>query len=153
MEFNAICEYSNLATPRSNNRVIIIRGVAGSGKSTFAKSFVDVDSNVQVFEADQYFYSGSDYNFDPTKLHQAHSDCFRRFSNYLDNNNNVTAIVANTNIKHGDMKKYIKYALNMNLTLMVFKMCTEYGSIHNVPETALDRMRNNFQEFNIERFK
>ena len=53
----------------------IVRGLPGSGKSTFAKS---IAKPYQVFEADQYFMKNGKYKFDPTKLKEAHNDCKNR---------------------------------------------------------------------------
>jgi len=53
----------------------IIRGVPGSGKSTFAKS---IAKPWQIFEADQFFMKHGKYDFDFTKLRLAHESCKRR---------------------------------------------------------------------------
>jgi predicted ABC-type ATPase len=55
-------------------KVIILSGVSGSGKSTWAK-----DKGV-IFSADSFFMSfDGAYNFDPSKLQQAHEKCLRDF--------------------------------------------------------------------------
>ena len=41
----------------------IVRGLPGSGKSTFARS---IAKPYQIFEADQYFMKKGKYNFDET---------------------------------------------------------------------------------------
>ncbi len=48
----------------------IVRGIPGSGKSTFAKQLVGAD--FLVCEADKYFMVDGEYKFDATKLKQAH---------------------------------------------------------------------------------
>ena len=55
----------------------IIRGLPGSGKSTLAHSLVG-DGN--YFEADMYFTDPKTgkYNFDHTKLREAHAWCLDR---------------------------------------------------------------------------
>jgi len=46
----------------------IVRGIPGSGKSTFAKTL-----GGNHYEADMYFIGESgNYNFDPTKIKDAH---------------------------------------------------------------------------------
>jgi adenylate kinase family enzyme len=52
-------------------QLIIVRGIPGSGKSTFASSL-----GIPHYEADQYFI-GADgvYRFDFSKLGEAHRQC------------------------------------------------------------------------------
>jgi predicted kinase len=60
--------------------VVVMSGVAGSGKSTHASSLPDPKV---VISADDYFLQGNKFVFDPAKILQAHADCFRRFVNAL----------------------------------------------------------------------
>ena len=49
----------------------IVRGLSGSGKTTIAHNLTH-----NVFSADDYFTThAGDYNFDPSKLGDAHADC------------------------------------------------------------------------------
>jgi uridine kinase len=43
----------------------LIRGVPGSGKSTFAQSLLDKFVVQRMYEADQYFVQNGEYQFDP----------------------------------------------------------------------------------------
>ena len=52
-------------------RLILVRGIPGSGKSTFARSLGGVH-----YEADMFFLDEmSNYVFDVTKIKDAHSWC------------------------------------------------------------------------------
>lgn len=54
-----------------NRNLYIVRGLPGSGKSTFAKSLGGVN-----YEADMFFINeNGEYNFDPSKLKDAHNWC------------------------------------------------------------------------------
>lgn len=55
----------------------LIRGVPGSGKSTFANNILQAGLVAGVVEADDYFIDvvTGEYNFDPSKLKNAHSYC------------------------------------------------------------------------------
>ncbi|MEG1581928.1 MAG: hypothetical protein RR334_02065, partial [Clostridia bacterium] len=65
-------------------KIIIIRGISGSGKTTFAiklKSlFAERGEDCEICEADDYF-TGTDgqYNFNPNLLSQAHNACYSKF--------------------------------------------------------------------------
>lgn len=50
--------------------LLIVRGLPGSGKTTFAKSVTDI-----VFAADDYFMVDGEYKWDPMKLREAHESC------------------------------------------------------------------------------
>ena len=58
-----------------NNTLYIIRGIPGSGKSTLAKKLVGDDN---YFEADMYFLQDGIYEFDITKIKDAHDWCYNK---------------------------------------------------------------------------
>lgn len=60
-------------------RVVILRGVPGSGKSTVAKSIVDPLAYIVTVSADNYFMEDGAYKFDRNKLDKAHGRCLREF--------------------------------------------------------------------------
>ncbi len=119
----------------------IIRGIPGSGKSTFAKKLAK-ELNCQYFEADQYFTDDKGvYNFDPPKIGAAHAWCFREVEKALKRGNDV--IVSNTFIKQWELDKYIEVSKEFKHNITIHRMTNSYGSIHNVPSDAIDRMKEN----------
>ena len=68
------------------NTLYLIRGLPGSGKSTLASrltSFSGTEYSL-AFEADDYFLNeNGEYNFDPSKLREAHEDCQERVGNAM----------------------------------------------------------------------
>ncbi len=56
-------------------KLYIVRGVPGSGKSTFAKS---IAKSWQIFEADDYFVKNGKYEFNFSHLRDAHDSCKRK---------------------------------------------------------------------------
>jgi hypothetical protein len=63
-----------------SKRVVIMSGIPGSGKDTYAHSLPMPSGHKALISADQFFtMSDGYYKFDPSKLEQAHADCFRRF--------------------------------------------------------------------------
>ncbi|KKN43561.1 hypothetical protein LCGC14_0702080 [marine sediment metagenome] len=57
-------------------KVFVYTGLPGSGKSSVIKKR---HPNAKVFSVDDYFMVGDKYEFDPTKIGEAHADCFRRY--------------------------------------------------------------------------
>jgi len=89
--------------------LIILRGLPGSGKSTFANYMF---SN-NIFEADKYFYDeDGTYNFDVTKLHAAHKWCQLRVEHAMEDNLESNGqyfseiVVSNTSTTEKELEPY-----------------------------------------------
>jgi adenylate kinase family enzyme len=57
-----------------NPTLFLVRGIPGSGKSTFAKH---IWNEYAICEADKFFHNKEtgEYNFDPSRLKEAHEWC------------------------------------------------------------------------------
>ena len=77
----------------------IVRGVPGSGKSTFAQSL-----DCPVFEADQYFIDSEtgEYKFDGSKIKLAHNWCKLRVEQSMEDDSQKIA-VSNTFTQEWEM--------------------------------------------------
>ena len=62
-------------------KLYIVRGLPGSGKSTFAEALVG--SDFLVCEADKYFMVDGEYKFDGSKLKDAHEWSRNRVETYM----------------------------------------------------------------------
>jgi hypothetical protein len=56
-------------------RLLIVRGLPGSGKSTFGETFAKDYGYSPPRAADDFFMLEGEYRFDPSKLSQAHEAC------------------------------------------------------------------------------
>lgn len=123
------------------NKLILIRGLPGSGKSTRAKQLLADGAVDAHFEADQFFTdSDGNYNFDQKKLHLAHSICFSQMQSAMALGLDV--VVSNTFTTYKEIVEYFRFAELVNARVDIITMTENYGSIHNVPEEAMERMRN-----------
>jgi predicted kinase len=127
----------------------IVRGLPGSGKSTFARS---IAKPYQIFEADQYFMKRGKYNFDVTKLKDAHDDCKQRVANRMRENlfnsiffNNI--VVSNTFTQEWEMKFYRNVAKRYGYKVhTIIVENRHYGkNIHGVPQDKLQAMEDRFE--------
>lgn len=125
-----------------NNELIIIRGIPGSGKSTFAKTF---EGYVHL-EADQYFMKDGIYQFNPKLLGKAHKWCQETCRLALLEGKNV--VVSNTFTTHKEYRPYQDIATSpeINCVIRIWKCVGEFENVHGVPPEALQRMKDRWQD-------
>lgn len=117
----------------------IVRGLPGSGKSTYAKSL-----GIPHFEADMYFMQDGEYKFDASNLKRAHAWCFFHVGDKLEKGKDV--VVSNTFTTVKEMQPYFNLAEMYNADVVIVEVKTQYGSIHNVPKETLAKMKARWQE-------
>ena len=126
------------------NSLILIRGLPGSGKSTFAKSLVEGRNLYAHVEADDYFMIDGVYNFQARELPMAHRQCQHITSRLLSFGYSV--VVSNTFTQKWEMETYIHMAAEFSAELFIITMNGNFGSIHNVPDEAIARMKNRWED-------
>jgi predicted kinase len=132
-----------------NKVLVLLRGLPGSGKSSFANL---IWNSYAICEADKFFYDEhGNYNFDASKLKQAHEWCQQEVEIKMqDNLNNpqyyLEIVVSNTFTQEWEMKAYFDLAKKYDY--MVFSMIVEnrHGNVnlHGVPDDTLKKMRDRF---------
>ena len=124
----------------------IVRGVPGSGKSTFAKTLGGTH-----FETDNYFMIDGEYKFDFTKIKEAHNWCLSEVSNAMLLNYttgiNEKIVVSNTFTQEWEMEPYFEMAKEWGYTVFTVVVENRHGgeNQHGVPEDKLEIMRNRFE--------
>lgn len=120
--------------------LFLLRGCPGSGKSTLAESIGGTH-----LEADMYFMKDGEYQFDATKLKNAHEwcriECERAMAWEL------KVVVSNTFTQEWEMQAY--YDLARKHDYRVFSLIVEnrHGGVnlHNVPAETLEKMKQRFE--------
>lgn len=129
--------------------LILIRGIPGSGKSTLAKMLQNelwkVGEQCMRFEADMYFenFVKGTYDFDATKLRQAHMWCQENTRQSLSRGD--TVIVSNTFTTLKEMKPYVDMIRAHGKEPTILLCQSNWGSIHDVPEETIEAMKKRFQ--------
>jgi predicted kinase len=129
-------------------KLILLRGLPGSGKSTLAKTF----EGASHFEADMYFMDeNSNYNFDASKLRDAHAWCQNSVSNAMVLNHTTgaheTIVISNTFTQEWEMEAYTKMADQWGYRVFTLIVENRHGGVnaHGVPEDKLQMMKDRFE--------
>lgn len=124
--------------------VVILRGIPGCGKSTLA-SLIAGEEGV-VCTADDYFYDEEgNYNFDPRKLEEAHSECLKKFSEALFHGTQIV-IIANTATQQKEFRQYMNTAKHYKYRVHTVIVENRHGEEdkHGVSLDAIKRMHDRF---------
>jgi predicted kinase len=119
------------------NDLIIIRGLPGSGKTTYAREKYKDYVN---YEADMYHTKNGVYVYKKENAGAAHNECLTRVAQSLKNHRKV--VVSNTFTTQKEIDAYIKLATELGKTYCIIRMTKQYGSIHGVPQSDIDKMKN-----------
>lgn len=122
----------------------LIRGLPGSGKSTFANT-IAMNIGASHFEADQWMLDDlGEYKFDPSKLAFAHNECQVNTKMVLNTGYNV--VVSNTSTTEKEVQVYSDIAKEVGANFVSLIVENRHGnsSVHAVPEETLDAMKKRF---------
>jgi predicted kinase len=127
--------------------IILLRAVAGAGKSTLANILAENEGYVVVC-ADDYFTDASgNYNFDASKLGAAHQQCQELFMYWLNHTDAKCIIVANTNTKERDFSFYENAAKEHGAMFISLIVENRHGNtdVHNVGDLIRKRQEDNLK--------
>ena len=130
--------------------LFLVRGLPGSGKTSFASA---IWNDYAVCEADKFFYDKEgNYNFDPSKLKEAHNWCKNEVETRMqDHQNNQQyypeIAVSNTFTQEWEMEDYFKLAEKYEYKVVSLILENRHGSqnVHGVPDEKLQIMKDRFQ--------
>jgi len=128
----------------------LVRGLPGSGKSTFANI---ITNKFSICEADKFFYDKEgNYNFDATKLREAHNWCreqveIRMKDNQINEQFYPEIVVSNTFTQEWEMDAYFGLANQYGYKVFTIIVENRHDGVneHGVPADKLEQMRNRFE--------
>jgi predicted kinase len=120
--------------------LFLIRGIPGSGKSTLAKSICN-----HHVEADDFFTYDGEYQFDASKLKQAHQWCQTKTKDLMIQGYNVA--VSNTFTQEWEMQPYFELAEQYGYRVHSIIVENRHNGLnqHGVPEEKLEQMKQRFE--------
>jgi len=121
-------------------KLILVRGLPGSGKSTIAKSLRNY--NTYHFEADAYFMVDGVYKFDKANICAAHMWCQQETEWHL--NQGCSVICSNTFTTKKELKPYFEIAKKFGIIPNVILCQNQFQNVHLVPEETMTRMKDRF---------
>lgn len=128
---------------QSLRHLFLVRGLPGSGKSTFAGAIAG-----QIVEADDFFYDKDGYQFRPEDLPKAHALCQTRALAWIRDGVGDLA-VANTFSCRWELEPYLRMAKEKVTTVVVVDIFDggltdgelAARNVHGVPEAGIAGMR------------
>ena len=121
--------------------LFLLRGLPGSGKTTLAQSLGGLP-----IEADKYFEYNGKYEFDASKLKDAHAWCQNAVKVWM--TSEVPKIsVSNTFTQEWEMQPYFDLAKEHGYRVYSLIVENRHGGVneHGVPEEKLVQMKNRFE--------
>ena len=118
----------------------IVRGLPGSGKSTFAKTL-----NGILLEADMFCYQNDKYVYSRLGHTENHALCLKMAKQVLKHGSDV--IVGNTFTTKDEMKDYLAAAKAAGAKVKVFCMKSQYKSTKDIPNEIIEKMRERFEDY------
>lgn len=131
-------------------KLVIIRGIPGSGKSTHAsgliKAYQSEGRTTAHFEADMFFtHEDGSYHWNPKQIGFAHQWCQNKVREALQNCDVV--IVSNTSVKKKDVDIYVKIAEEAGAKYDIYRMFGQYPNVHAVPAETVQKMLESFEDY------
>lgn len=123
----------------------IVRGLPGSGKSTYAKSL-----NIFHVEADMYYMRDSCFDWKAADLNKAHE--FSQYTVAYALRRGMDVVVANTFTTKKEVEPYLRMAEDFGAKVNIITCTGTYGSIHDVPVDVMIKMKNRWQKIDGEVF-
>lgn len=125
--------------------LILIRGLPGSGKTSFAEFLLDLPQDATCYAADDWMEEGDQYSWDRHKLEECHQACIQACEFDMATSSSVV-IVHNTMSTEAEVEPYLKLAEKYGYQVISLVLENRHGSpsVHDVPQKTIEKMRQRF---------
>tara|TARA_B000000460_G_C21446152_1_gene361671 strand:- start:301 stop:714 length:414 start_codon:yes stop_codon:yes gene_type:complete len=118
-------------------RLYVVRGLPGSGKSSLAKELIA--DHGEMFSADDYFEKSGEYIFNPAALPEAHAECRENVRRAMESECRKI-VIHNTFSKRWEAEPYFALAKKFGYSVSVIECQSSFGNIHGCPEDKILKM-------------
>lgn len=142
-------------------KMIVMRGLPGSGKSTEVTKIIanfcnsHLGYSTVVCSADHFFLdSNGEYHFNPKMIGDAHAACKEKAQKFMNAGVDLV-IIDNTNTQYWEYQPYLTMAETYNYEVEIVKVggilpenveLYAQRNTHGVPKEAIKRMAERFQD-------
>lgn len=123
------------------NKLTIIRGLPGSGKTTYAKK----SYNCLILENDMYHIRNGEYEWDKKNMETAILWCLGTCRDALCHGMDV--VVSNTFTQKRYVDTYRRIAEETGAEFEVIRCTGEFENQHSVPRFVLENMKRGFEDY------
>lgn len=120
----------------------ILRGVPGSGKSTFA-TLITPDAE-SIHEADKYMVNeAGEYEFNPARLAECHDKCYNAFLKDIEAEKPVV-VLSNTSTQVWEYVAYVAAALQHDYNVIEVTLSSNFQNVHGCPGDRVAMFKERF---------
>jgi len=120
---------------QSNQHIILLRGLPGAGKTTFAK-LISENNTYPFFSVDDYFTDeNGNYKFDFSENYKAYAACISNTEEAI-KSGYTKVIIHNTFTLDWELEPYFKLCKKYNCSLFVLTVENFHNGINNHDITA-----------------
>jgi predicted kinase len=123
-------------------KLVIIRGLPGSGKTKFAKELEA--RGYYHYETDMFFTKNGEYKWNPNQKSIAHKWCLDKCRRSLEMGCDV--VVSNTFTKKSYLKPYLDMAAELGVEVFTIIANGHYKSSHGVSDEVMDKMAKEWED-------
>jgi len=130
-------------------KAIILQGLPGSGKTTWAESY-SINDDVSIISTDDFFTVNGEYVYDPLKAQESHESTFTRWQQACWAGRQ-TLILSNTNTTRWEMSPYVMLAKISGYEVSFYTFeCSVAASlkrnVHGVPSGTVSQMAKDMEK-------
>jgi tRNA uridine 5-carbamoylmethylation protein Kti12 len=133
-----------------SKRIVVLRGISGSGKSTVARQLAANEPGAIIVSADDYFETPEGYKWAADKLNAAHGQCFRLFMAAIQADAPLI-VVDNTNQTALEISPYMlaAQAYGYESAIVDVRCDPKVAAVratHGVPESVIEQMASRMEQ-------